>query len=247
MAGCRWRIGDGKNVNIWQDRWIPGHNALMAEEIVIRDDTRLLGVDALFQHNEKQWDITKLRALFNPNVVANILKVQLCSEVDEDKRLWSYERNGMFSVKSCYQFVFDQFGSQSAEASNVQALNVLWKHLWKMKVPNKIKIFAWRACKNGVPTRENLVQKHVLTEATCRLYFSDWEDITHAIVTCNSLQGLMQDYIPRRNKYTHDQLLLTPKQVAENVVSMLKSYGQVKQKTQIQLMRHYKWQPPQSE
>ncbi|XP_040996246.1 uncharacterized protein LOC121242461 [Juglans microcarpa x Juglans regia] len=51
----------------------------------------------------------------------------------------------------------------------------------------------------------------------------------------------------RRNKYLHDQLLLSPKQVADGVVSMLKSYGQVQQKNRIQLMQHYKWQAPQSE
>ncbi|XP_041028005.1 uncharacterized protein LOC121267980 [Juglans microcarpa x Juglans regia] len=121
----------------------------------------------------RDWDITKLRVVFNPNVVADVLKTHLCSVVSEDKRLWANEKNEMFSVRSCYWFIFYHMGSQSAESSTMQNLNVLWKHLWKMKVPNKVKIFAWRVCKNSLPTGANLMQKRVLTEDMYRLLFSE--------------------------------------------------------------------------
>lgn len=56
------------------------------------------------------WDIQKLRSLFNPNVVSDILKVPLCYENVEDRRVWGHERNGIFSVRSCYRLIHLQSG-----------------------------------------------------------------------------------------------------------------------------------------
>ncbi|XP_041009359.1 uncharacterized protein LOC121253410 [Juglans microcarpa x Juglans regia] len=38
-------------------------------------------------------------------------------------------------------------------------LQKLWKDLWNLKLPTKIKIFAWKACKESLPTKHNLVQR----------------------------------------------------------------------------------------
>ena len=41
--------------------------------------------------------------------------------------------------------------SEQSEDSRV------WSQLWKLRVPNKIKIFGWRACLNILPSKVNLV------------------------------------------------------------------------------------------
>ncbi|KAG7960002.1 hypothetical protein I3843_10G099000, partial [Carya illinoinensis] len=100
VARCKWRIGDGKSVNIWQDQWIPGHISLLIEAVVISADSRFDTVASLFVTHEKMWDINKFRSLFNPNIVADILKVFLCPTEMEDRMVWPHERNGQFSVRS---------------------------------------------------------------------------------------------------------------------------------------------------
>ncbi|KAG2675590.1 hypothetical protein I3760_12G011500 [Carya illinoinensis] len=172
MAGCMWRIGSGTAVNIWSEQWIPGHKSLLAEGVVVRDDVRMNVVNSLFLPNARVWDIPKLRALFDPNVVNDILKIQLFSGGMDDCRVWSLERNGMFSVKSCYRVIQDSLGSPFPEASSQRRPLLLWKHLWKMKVPNKIKNFAWRACQNGLPVGSLLQQKRILADPTCKLCLS---------------------------------------------------------------------------
>lgn len=117
----------GKPVKIWLDEWVPGHHSLVSKGVVVREETRFDLVDSLFVDNEKMWDIHKLRSLFNPTVVADILKILLCSADVEYKRVWSHERNDMFNVKSCYRFIYAQVGSQIAETSNVQGQCVLRK------------------------------------------------------------------------------------------------------------------------
>uniref|UniRef100_A0A7N2MJC6 Reverse transcriptase zinc-binding domain-containing protein n=1 Tax=Quercus lobata TaxID=97700 RepID=A0A7N2MJC6_QUELO len=39
-----------------------------------------------------------------------------------------------------------------------------WKLLWKINTPHKVRHFAWRACKDILPTKENLVRRKVLAE-----------------------------------------------------------------------------------
>lgn len=65
-----------------------------------------------------------------------------------------------------------------------------------MKVPNKIKGFAWRACKDGLPTTTNLVKKHVLTDDTCRFCLAAREDITYVVVNCGAIPDMWQFYLP---------------------------------------------------
>ncbi|XP_035545068.1 uncharacterized protein LOC118348173 [Juglans regia] len=195
-AGCRWRIGNGRTVHIWQDQWIPGHISLVAEGVRGCEGLNPPLVDSLFVDNVRMWDIQKLRSLFNPSLVSDILKIPLCSDNVEDRRVWAHERNGEFSVRSCYRFISSQAGPQIAESSNMQAQQKFWKHLWKMKVPNKLKIFAWHACKDSLPTAVNLVKRKVIPNATCRMCLSEEENIAHAIFHCGAVQDLWRYYLP---------------------------------------------------
>lgn len=45
----------------------------------------------------------------------------------------------------------------------------LWKFVWKLNYPNKIKHFMWRACKNILPTNHLLTTRKVTSEDGCML------------------------------------------------------------------------------
>ena len=49
-------------------------------------------------------------------------------------------------------------------SSSKIAVEMVWCLIWKAKVPNKVKIFAWRACHNIPPAYANLVNRRVLTQ-----------------------------------------------------------------------------------
>lgn len=103
-------------------------------------------VATLIDDDTRMWNVNKLRYLFNPCVVADILKVVICPRVVTiDRRIKAHERSGLFSVRSCYRFIKARLGSHSAEASTIGTHQILWKQIWKMPVPSKIKFFAWNA------------------------------------------------------------------------------------------------------
>ena len=53
--------------------------------------------------------------------------------------------------------------------------------LWNMKVLNKIKTFAWRACKDILPTTANLTKCRIIAESTCEFCAVEIEDGMHAL------------------------------------------------------------------
>jgi hypothetical protein len=54
-----------------------------------------------------------------------------CVENDTDKPKWKYTKNGIFLVKSLY------------EKLSAIGVDRSFKHLWKSKLPLKIKIWLW--------------------------------------------------------------------------------------------------------
>ena len=40
----------------------------------------------------------------------------------------------------------------------------VWKAIWNLRVPNKIKVFSWRACRSILPTRVNLSKKRIVVD-----------------------------------------------------------------------------------
>lgn len=55
--------------------------------------------------------------------------------------IWEHEKSGIFSVKSAYD-LFQKQSKQDGECSNAKDQSKLWRKLWQMNVPNKVKIFA---------------------------------------------------------------------------------------------------------
>ena len=66
----------------------------------------------------------------------------------------------------------------------------VWKVLWKLKVPNKIKVFGWRACCNILPTRVNLTRKQIIEDNKCEACKAELEIVVHALWNCGAAQDI---------------------------------------------------------
>lgn len=88
----------------------------------------------------------KVHTYFQQSIVHNILNISLLSKDQPDKLIWDCEKNGMYSVKSAYGMM-----QLVGEGSNAQLIKDLWKSIWKMQIPLKVEVLAWRACNEGLP------------------------------------------------------------------------------------------------
>ena len=62
--------------------------------------------------------------------------------------------------------------------------------MWNLKIPNKIKVFGWRACADILPTRVNLVRRRVLTDDKCPICLRELENIIHVLWECAVVQDI---------------------------------------------------------
>ncbi|KAL0401117.1 UNVERIFIED_CONTAM: hypothetical protein Slati_4141600 [Sesamum latifolium] len=76
----------------------------------------------------------------------------------DDLPVWHFSKDGRFSVKSAYCVARD-LEEQRAPNTSFNSSKPKWGFLWSSSVPNKIKVFAWKLCKNAIPTSDNLANR----------------------------------------------------------------------------------------
>ena len=59
--------------------------------------------------------------------------------------------------------------------------------MWHLKLPAKVRIFAWRACVNKLSTRMNMVTRGIDVDASCPLCGKEGESTKHAILYCKKI------------------------------------------------------------
>jgi len=97
--GYIWRVGDGSQINIWDDCWIPAsHNRKV---MTPRGHNLVTTVDELINPVTGSWDVELIRDLFWYVDVHRILQIPLVAG-REDFVAWHFNRNVFFSVRSAY-------------------------------------------------------------------------------------------------------------------------------------------------
>ena len=67
------------------------------------------------------------------------------------------------------------FEGSAGAASDDSRLRSFWKGLWQLNIRHKVRHFSWRACRDTLPTKENLVRRKVLNDGMCEVCNSGLE------------------------------------------------------------------------
>jgi len=90
---------------------------------------------------------------------------------------WKRNTKGIFSTRSAYDFL----------TSNDSGLS--FSHIWKAKIPHRIKIFMWLLENNAVLTKDNLIKRNWSRSPTCYFCPSP-ENIDHLFFQCPAAKVL---------------------------------------------------------
>ena len=77
-----------------------------------------------------------------------------------------------------------------AGCSNLDNQRKIWRGLWQLQVPNKIKLIVWRACNDALPTNDNLYRRHILPSNQCNIYQEHSEDVVHTFWLCKDTSSV---------------------------------------------------------
>uniref|UniRef100_A0A7N2LHE6 Reverse transcriptase zinc-binding domain-containing protein n=1 Tax=Quercus lobata TaxID=97700 RepID=A0A7N2LHE6_QUELO len=176
--GAVWKVRDGRKIQVSKNRWLSHKPVFLGEE-----RPNML-VSDLMDTETKQWDRGKISTLFAYRTRMEILSIPLQNSTAQDKMEWNESRNRIFTVKSAYKVALRIQENTQAEHSRAGLDRPMWKKIWKLNIPPKVRNFLWRACSNILPTRENLHRRRVQVEPWCELCCQCTETVAHMLWEC---------------------------------------------------------------
>ena len=78
--------------------------------------------------------------------------------------------------------------SEAASVSDNGEVRKFWTAPWRLKVPNKVKTFAWRACIESLLTLNNLARRKVVQSNVCLNCKREPETVVHALWGCENIR-----------------------------------------------------------
>ena len=182
-----WRVGDGTQIRVFHDKWIPGcfPNGVVPHIPGFEDD---FTVSSLINQTKMEWDGELIDFKIAPFMAQQIKAIPLCRTVMRDCLVWPRTRDGNYSVKTGYQLLGELENKGEALGSNSNNLRSFWKGIWNMRIPNKIKNFCWRACTESLPTLVNLHRRNVVNSPVCNSCDLNRETVLHALWECDQIQ-----------------------------------------------------------
>jgi hypothetical protein len=159
--GLLWRVGDGRSIKIWGEKWLPAPTTYCVQSIPRSLDENSK-VSDLIDQESRRWKVEFIHTEFMEEEANTILGIPLNPLLLKDKLIWRGTLTGEFSVRSAYHLGMELQEEEEGQCSNTGGESDFWKVLWALGIPNVAKIFIWRAWNEILPTRLNLARRKVI-------------------------------------------------------------------------------------
>ncbi|CAN1163690.1 Putative ribonuclease H protein At1g65750 [Linum perenne] len=200
LKGLRKNIGDGHGTQI-VEAWIPEADGFKASCSTAYSSTK---VSDYIINPQRIWNTEKLRSIFPEAVVKQILLIPLGPEGHSDNFVWHFEPSGKFTVKSCYKHLRTMTHPHNHPVDD--STRKLWKWLWQLDLPPKIKFFLWRVCRNALPTKVGLLSRRCGSSSVCLTCNADNETLEHMLFHCTVSMAIWGQDMPHLQLPTTYQL-----------------------------------------
>ena len=140
----------------------------------------------LMKEGDREWDIELVKSLFLPRDVEAILSTPLSNLVTKDRLVWAEDKKVRFTVRSAYKLAREIMAEDNnASCSDPMKLQSVWRGVWSMNLPNKIKHFACKACNDILATKESLFRRKITVNNLCEACGKHVETIMHMLCFCS--------------------------------------------------------------
>lgn len=155
LQSRRWAIGRNCSLAIDRVRWLNSRN--MAQVI---PSTSAVTIGDLMEGDQPKWNVNMLKNNLSSASAIEAIQTPISRSMVNAEIYWPHTKDGIYNVKSGYRRIQEiNTHIHSGPTSSRVATSEMWNLLWKIKVPEKIKQFLWRACHNTLATKGNLATK----------------------------------------------------------------------------------------
>lgn len=182
--GSTWRIGNEEKVRIRGDNWLLD---LFSRQVIFpphppkKDFPNCTHVCALIDETVLCWLEDRVRDELLPHAAEAVLGILFSKCRPKDSPNWQKMKNGRYITRSAYCILVEFEALSKPGRSNPAASNEIWKKIWSLNFPNKIKHFLWRACCKALPTKKNLCKRKVIRNDVYESYGEEVEGTIHAL------------------------------------------------------------------
>ena len=176
IPGLSLIVGDGKTIRFWKDKWllgVPLKDRLSGFIQAGEEDTR---VCELWRRGTG-WNLDRILPY-----VSMVTRLRLTAVVvDEwtcarDGISWGESPDGKFTISSAYQFL-------TRDATPRQNLSSLFERVWKVIVPERVKIFLRLGVNQVIMTNMERYRRHLSENGICQVCKSGEETIIHVLLS----------------------------------------------------------------
>lgn len=185
LEGLGWRVGSGWLINAKSDKWLLTDGKFSCP-VMRTENLPDIKAGELIDADSGRWNVEMLNDLFDPWSIKRILSIPVVRDGGIDRMFWGLTKSGVYSVKTGY-WLGMLSTSQSGRRGDAGANQNLWKTVWNLNGPPKLKHFLWRACKNSLPVNYVRYQRHIQDTATCSRCNEETETICHATLKCKKI------------------------------------------------------------
>ncbi|KAL0705016.1 hypothetical protein Bca4012_071441 [Brassica carinata] len=201
-------IGNGRDTNVWAEKWIMDK---VPKYPLYRDDSTIdltLTVADLLLPGSSSWNEALVRRTFISTDVEIILKIGPNLQ-KQDSLKWGLTRNGCYSSQSGYRFLDTMRILNGLQQGLPPVEKQVWKKIWKIGAPRKIKQFLWRALSGALPVKERLRSRGIHLDTTCSVCSNTAETVCHALFTCPRAQEKARNALEYEKKQTGSETVLS--------------------------------------
>ncbi|XP_042974642.1 uncharacterized protein LOC122306274 [Carya illinoinensis] len=179
--GLRWRVGNGKSIKIWEHKWLPTPSSHCVQAPISVMNARAR-VSELISNGE--WDVQLIKNIFRQEEVEQICSIPISKSNAEDRLIWGCTTTSLFSIRSAYQLDMSRNEAVKGENSERREEDKRWQSIWDLNIQGKVKLFMWRAVKDLLATRSNLVMRRIIDNSKCPNCKVEEETVSHTLWSC---------------------------------------------------------------
>ncbi|KAL9667106.1 hypothetical protein QQ045_001453 [Rhodiola kirilowii] len=101
--------------------------------------------------------------------VKYILKEGLSWDPQDRKFCWNKCNSGLYTTRSGYEVAKSLRKEWVGQSSDCRKIKIFWNRLWRIHVPNKLKLLFWRLYHNIWPVAQNLASRGIPVDMSCKI------------------------------------------------------------------------------